>query len=103
MRTRLSLVAALLFAAGCVTTPEVKPDTDALPDGGVPAETAEIPYEPKPKTEVEVAQPDGQKAPKTATTETAAPEPTKSNFSPATQSRFKDGVSALARNDTAAA
>ena len=52
-RLRIVFVAAL-FATACVTAPEVKPDTDSLPDGGAPAETAEIPYEAKPKTDVEV-------------------------------------------------
>jgi Flp pilus assembly protein TadD len=103
---RVLLSTALLFFAGCVTAPETKPGDSA--DAG--PETPDVPYTPKtvstPTPEAssggaEVIKPATGGAAPAAEAPPAAPPPPA--FDPQTQSRFKDGVTALAQGNTDAA
>ena len=95
---RLLLIGFALVSA-CATTPEVAPKDDGKPV----AETPEIPYTPKtetaPEPTAEVIKPAaGGQVPGAEAAPAAAPA-----FDASTQSRFKDGVSALASGNTAQA
>ncbi|MDP3235229.1 MAG: tetratricopeptide repeat protein [Myxococcales bacterium] len=104
LHVRLSLVTfALLLAAACATTPEKKAETDPTK---APAETPEVPYEPKASQPADVAAADAPKpAAQPATGGPApapAPEPApppKPQFEPQLASQFKDAADALRKGD----
>ena len=100
---RALLIGLMALGSACATTPEVKKD-----EGPPPAETPEVPYAPK-----TVATPPpasgGAEVIKPATGGTVPapaaepPPPAAPTFDSSTQSRFKEGVAALGKGDTAAA
>ena len=107
LHVRLSLVTfALLFAAACATTPEKKAETDPTK---APAETPEVPYEPKSSQPAEVVAAEAPKpaeqpatggpspAPAPAAAEPAPPP--KPKFDAGLASQFKDAADALRKGD----
>jgi hypothetical protein len=102
------VLTTLVFAAGCATTPETTPDgTSKTPA----AETPEVPYtpttvsEPAPAptpTNTTTPAAGGQQPAPAPQPEAPAPPPAPA-FDPETQSRFKEGVTALNQGNADAA
>ncbi len=102
---RVLLTSALLLVVGCVTTPETKKDETPGP------ETPEVPYAPKTVSTpapaatgtAEVIKPATGGAQPAPVAEAEPPPPVAPTFDGQTQSRFKEGVTALSQGNTDAA